>query len=241
MSIAQTVEKFVEKVPAGQIFGYQSMPNYARSPSAVVKAVNRLVNKNQLERLSKGKFYVPKKGLLGVMKPSDSALIRSTLYKGKNLRGYVTGMALYNQLGLTTQMPSTIVIASNGGTQTKDFGTIRIKTIIARVPVEKKNVKILQYLDVLKDIKKISDSNMNLSLQIMRQKISDLSSSEQKLLINIAKNYYSPQVKALTGLLMTSVTGRTIKALQKTLNPTTVFKLHLDKAKWPQAQAWNIK
>jgi len=241
MSIAQTVEKFVEQVPDGQIFGYQSMPNYARSPSAVIKAVNRLVNKNQLERLSKGKFYVPKKGLLGVMKPSDSALIRSTLYKGKNLRGYITGMALYNQLGLTTQMPSTIVIASNGGTQTKDFGTIRIKTVIARAPVEEKNVKILQYLDVLKDIKKIGDSDINLSLKIMRQKISKLSASEQKLLITTAKDFYSPQVKALTGLLMMSLTGDVVKALQETLNPTTIFKLSLDETQWPQAQTWNIR
>lgn len=241
MSIAQTVDRYITKVPAGQIFGYQSVPNYVQSPSAVIKAVSRLVENNRLERLSKGKFYVPQKGVLGAMKPSDSALIKSTLYKGNKLQGYVTGAALYNQLGLTTQMPSTIMIAMNGGTQTKDFGTIRIKIVIARVPIQKKNVMVLQYLDVLKDIKKISDSDINLSLKIMREKIRKLTDTEQKLLVSIAADFYSPQVKALTGLMLMNLTGRIVKSLAKTLNPTTVFKLGLDSTEWPEAKAWSIK
>lgn len=61
MNIAQTVDRYIEKVPAGQIFGYQSLPNYARSPSAVIKAVGRLVDNNQLERFSKGKFMYRRK------------------------------------------------------------------------------------------------------------------------------------------------------------------------------------
>lgn len=241
MSIAQNIETYVEKLPAGQIFGYQTLPRYAQSPSAVIKTVGRMVEDKRLKRLSKGKFYVPKEGVLGEMKPSDSSLIRSVLYKGDRLKGYVTGMSLYNRLGLTTQVPRTIVIAYDGGAQTKDFGTIRIKTVISRVPIREENVKLLQYLDALKDIKKISDSDINLSLKIMRNRFSELSKVNLKKLIDLAQEYYSPQTKALTGLLLESMGFKTPGSLKKSLNPTTVFKLKLDNQIWPRAREWNIR
>ncbi len=241
MSIAQTIQNTVEAMPAGQIFGYQELPSYAKSPSAVIKAISRLVSDKQLERFSKGKFYVPKKGLFGIRKPSDSELIRSMLYKDGNLRGYVTGLSLYNQLGLTTQVPRTITVAYNGGRQEKEFGTIRIKTIVTRIPIQKKDVKLLQYLDALKDIKKILDSDVNLSLKIIRRYISELSDSEQGRLVKLAQNYYSPQVRALIGLLFTSLKLSVPNSLASSLNPTTIYKLKLDQSKWSMAKEWNIR
>ncbi len=241
MSIAQTIQNTVEAMPAGQIFGYQELPSYAKSPSAVIKAISRLVSDKQLERFSKGKFYVPKKGLFVIRKPSDSELIRSMLYKDGNLRGYVTGLSLYNQLGLTTQVPRTITVAYNGGRQEKEFGTIRIKTIVTRIPIQKKDVKLLQYLDALKDIKKILDSDVNLSLKIIRRYISELSDSEQGRLVKLAQNYYSPQVRALIGLLFTSLKLSVPNSLASSLNPTTIYKLKLDQSKWSMAKEWNIR
>ncbi len=228
-------------MPAGQIFGYLELPSYAKSPDAVIKAVSRMVFDKRLERFSKGKFYVPKKGLLGFRKPSDSELIRSMLYKNGRLRGYVTGLLLYNQLGLTTQMPRTITVSYNGGRQEKEFGTIRIKTVVTRIPILEKDVKLLQYLDALKDIKKIMDSDINLSLKIMRKYISELSEREQGRLLKLAKNYYSPQVRALAGLLFTSLELSVPSSLASSLNPTTIYKLKLDPLEWPMAKEWNIR
>jgi len=241
MSIAQTIQNTVEAMPAGQIFGYQELPSYAKSPSAVIKAISRLVADKRLERFSKGKFYVPKTGLLGIRKPSDGELIRSMLYKGGRLRGYVTGLSLYNQLGLTTQVPRTITVAYNGGRQEKEFGTIRIKTVVTRIPILEKDVKLLQYLDALKDIKKILDSDVNLTLKIMRRYLSELSEREQGRLMKLAQNYYSPQVKALVGLLFTSLKLSVPNSLARSLNPTTTYKLKLDQSKWSMAKEWNIR
>lgn len=241
MSIAQTIQNTVEAMPAGQIFGYQELPSYAKSPSAVIKAISRLVSDKQLERFSKGKFYAPKKGLLGIRKPSDGEFIRSMLYKDGRLRGYVTGLSLYNQLGLTSQVPRTITVAINGGRQEKEFGTIRIKTVVTRIPIQKKDIKLLQYLDVLKDIKKILDSDVNLSLKIMRRYISELSDREQARLLKLAQNYYSPQVRALVGLLFTSLKLLCPGSLARSLNPITIYKLNLDQARWPMAKEWNVR
>ena len=81
MSITQTVKSSIERIPAGQIFGYQALPSYATSPSAVIKAVSRMVADKSVERFSKGQFYVPQKGVLGKRKPSDDEMLRSMLYK----------------------------------------------------------------------------------------------------------------------------------------------------------------
>ncbi len=241
MSIAQTVQNTIESMPAGQIFGYQQLPNYARSPSAVIKAVGRMVSDKRLERFSKGKFYVAKKGLLGKRKPSDNELIRAVLYEKGRLRGYVTGGALFNRLGLTTQVPRTITVAYNGGRQEKDFGTIRIKTVVTRIPVRQEDVVLLQYLDVLKDIKTIPDSDINVSLNVMSKKLDELPTSDQSRLITLAQKYYGPQARALLGMLYSALGISVPESLSLSLNPTTLYKLNLDNALWPKAKDWNIR
>ena len=241
MNIAQAIKNEVEIFPAGQIFGYQALPIYTKSPVAVIKAISRMVADQKLERFSKGRFYVPKKGVLGSIKPTDAELIRSELYKDGQLRGYVTGQSLYNLLGLTTQIPSTITIAFNGGRQLKDYGTIRIRKIVTRIPIKEQDVKLLQYLDALKDIKKISDSNINQSLSIMSRYVSELSASKQAHLLQLVMKYYTPQVRALVGLLFTNLGVAVPKSLASSLNPITVYKLKLDQSIWPLAKDWNIQ
>ena len=241
MSVAQNVQKSVNAMPAGQIFGYQALPSYVQSPSAVIKAVGRLVTEKRLARFSKGKFYIPSEGLMGLRKPSDTELIRSVLYKEGRLRGYVTGLAIYNQLGLTTQVPRTITVAINGGRQEKDFGTIRIKTVIARMLIEEPDVKLLQYLDVLKNLKNIPDANINQSLEIMRRYISDLKKREQVQLVLLAEKYYTPQTRALVGLLFSSLELSVPQSLALSLNPTTTYQLKLDQDQWPMAKQWSIR
>lgn len=241
MSIAQNVQNTIETIPAGQIFGYQVLPDYAQFPSAVIKAVSRLVTENRLTRFSKGKFYVPKKGIMGARKPSDAELIRSILYKDGRLRGYVTGLALYNQLGLTTQIPRTVTVAFNGGRQEIDFGTICIKTVVTRIPIKEKDVKFLQYLDALKELKNIPDSNINQSLKVMRRNISELSRREQNRLVSLSETYYSPQTRALVGLLFSNLGLPLPESLALSLNPTTTYKLKLDQEQWPMARKWNIR
>jgi len=71
MNISQIIQSSVQGIPLGQVFSYQDLPGFYSSSSAVIKAVGRLVADKKLERLSKGKFYVPKKGVFGVRKPSD--------------------------------------------------------------------------------------------------------------------------------------------------------------------------
>jgi Family of unknown function (DUF6088) len=240
MNISQSIKNALLEMPPGVVFGYQELPDYSQSPMTVIKAMNRLVDDKSVARLAKGKFYIPKKGLLGLRKPSDSELIRSILYKNGRLRGYVTGLLLFNQLGLTTQLPKTITVAINGGRQEIEFDTIKVKTVIAPLPIDENNVKLLQYLDVLKDIKKIPDADINLSLKIMQGWIKKLNPNQQEQIVLLARTYYSPQVRALLGLIVSALALEIADSLLKSLNPSTLYKLALDHTQWTQAKKWNI-
>ncbi|MCY4379159.1 MAG: DUF6088 family protein [Candidatus Dadabacteria bacterium] len=241
MSIARAVQENVEKMPAGRIFGYRELPDYLKSPGAVIKTVNRMVSDGKIERFSKGRFYVSKKGLLGPMKPSDGEIIRSMLYKDGRLCGYVTGPYLYNWLGLTTQMSRVVTVACKGSSQKKEFGTIRVDTVVSRIPIKEKDVPLLQYLDALKDIRKIQDSDIDISLEIIRRRISELSDLEQLRLASLAKDYYPPRVRALVCLLFSRLQLSVPDSLVLSLNPLTTYKLKLDQSRWPEARKWNIR
>ena len=241
MNIAQSVKNTIEVMPPGQVFGYQAIPDYIKAPAAVVKAVGRLIKADKVKRLSKGQFYVPKQGILGPRKPSDDALLHSLLYKAGRVRGYITGPLLYNQLGLTTQLPHTAIVAWNGARMEKDFGTIRVKTIASRVPVEEQNIKLLQYLDVLCDLKKIPDTDSTQALLLMRERIADLTRSDRQLMIDLAAQYYGAQVRALLCLLLSDLGQNVPDSLKTSLNPTTTYQLSLDPAIWPDAKRWNIR
>ena len=160
MSIAETVYKSIDRIPPGKIFGYEVFPEYQKAPEAVVRAVGRRVDRQELKRLEKGRFYTPKQGILGEVPVGDAELVRNVLYsKGKRC-GYITGPALYNRWGLTTQIPKTISIAANRSAQTKDFGTIRIKIVPKRAPINDSTVPLLEILDVFRDAKKVPDARV---------------------------------------------------------------------------------
>ncbi len=241
MNISTTIKRRIAKFKPGQVFGYRDIPVYQDAPSAAVKAVSRLLKNGDIKRLSKGQFYKPKKGVLGELKPSDSELLKTILYKDGRLRGYITGTALYNQLGLTTQLPRTITVAIEGGRQEKDFGTLRAKLIKSCAPVKASDVVVLQYLDVLRDINDIPDADTNKTLFRMAKRFSKLDDKQVKRAKTLALSYYTAKVAALTGLLL-EYTGRDdSRSLKKSLNPLTRFKIGLDIKQWPESRDWNIQ
>ena len=154
MSIAAAVNQTVDRLEPGRIFGFGDLPVYRDAPGAVARAMGRLAEDNKVFRVAKGRYCKPKQGVLGMLKPTDSELIRDVLYRDGRLRGYVTGPALYNRLGFTTQVPKTVTIALNGARQEKDLGTIRIKTVPSRAPVKKADVPLLELLDSLRGLRK---------------------------------------------------------------------------------------
>ena len=241
MSIAAAVNKMIDRTPPGQIFGYEVFPQYQEAPGAVVRAVNRSVASKRLKRVSKGRFYVPRKGVLGDMPLSDEARLRDELYRNGQRCGYVTGPALHNRLGLTTQVPKTITVATNRAAQTKNFGTIRIKLTPRRVPIRDSVVPLLEILDVLRDLKQLTDAGIGRALETQAKRLMDLAPAEQKKLQRLAVDYYNAGTQALLGMLLTRNRQNISPTLRSSINPTTRFNFEIDSGEWPEGRAWNIR
>ena len=241
MSTAAAVNQAIDRVMPGQIFGYEEFPQYMETPGAVVRAVNRSVENGRLKRVEKGRFYRPRKGVLGSMPVSDEALLQDLLYRNGRRCGYVTGPALYNRLGLTTQVPKTIAVATNRAAQTKEYGTIRIKLVPRRAPISDSTVPLLETLDALRDARKMPDAGAGRVLKVLGKVLLGYTPARRKELQRLAVDYYNACTRALLGMLLTRNGQEVLPTLRASINPTTRFNLGIDPGNWPEAGAWNLR
>ena len=238
MNISAAVNKTIDKIPPGKIFSYQFFPQYLNAPDAVVRAVCRRVERQQLKRVAKGLFYTPRQGVLGEVPLTDGERLRDLQFKNGRRVGYITGAALYNRLGLSTQVPKTITLATNRAAQTKDLGTIRIKLVPTRAPISNLTVSLLEILDVLRNAKKVQDADVGKVLKVLAQRLAKLAPNEIQ---RLALEYYSASTRALLGVLLTRTKAEILPDLRASINPTSRFNPGLDLDDWPEATAWNIR
>lgn len=241
MSIAATVNRTIDRMPPGRIFSYADLPAYRDAPDAVVRTVSRLAKAKRIKRLEKGRYYVPKQGVLGEMKLTDTELLRDVLFRNGVRRGYITGAALYNRLGLSTQIPKTVTVAIEGSRQLKDYGTLRIKSVPSRAPIKQPDVPLLELLDVLQDAKHIPDANPDDVLNVIAQRVTDLTATELGRLQRLAVDYYGAATRALLGLILTRNNQPPDRRLRSALNPLTRFQFDLDPQRWPGQKEWYIQ
>ncbi|QUG75229.1 hypothetical protein GKQ23_09625 [Erwinia sp. E602] len=239
MKIKPLVENEITRFEPGKIFTYGDLSPFLSNPETTVKVVSRLVKNGDIKRFAKGQFYRPKKGIFGEMQLSDTEKLNTFIYQDGKRRGYVTGTGLYNRLGLTTQVPRTITIASNKSPQRKNLGTIEVKLVKAKAPVSESNREYLEILDVLSDIKKIPDSNPSSVMKVMAGKLKDIDKSDLDEIINLA-GFYSPATRALLGLLTEKININMAENIKKQLNPTTRYRVGLD-GSWDNADKWNVE
>ena len=241
MNISAAVNKTIDKIPPGKIFGYQVFSQYLNAPDAVVRAVCRRVERQQLKRVAKGLFYTPRQGVLGEVPLTDGERLRDLQFKNGRRVGYITGAALYNRLGLSTQVPKTITLATNRAAQTKDLGTIRIKLVPTRAPISNLTVPLLEILDVLRNAKKVQDVDVGKVLKVLAQRLAKLTPNELRKIQRLALEYYSASTRALLGVLLTRTKAEILPDLRASINPTSRFNPGLDLDDWPEATAWNIR
>lgn len=121
---------------------------------SVKVTINNLVKKNLVRRYAKGVYYLPKQGLLGEQHPAfDEVLEKKYLIKNGKRIGYYTGVALLNNMGLTTQVPNTLEICTNVETNIKRIVKVDNLEVILRKPITNitdKNIHYLEFIDVFR-------------------------------------------------------------------------------------------
>jgi len=241
MGVTQKIQKQISKLADGTTFKYEQLAIDPQEFSAAAKAIERLIAKGIIKRVSTGVFYKPKNTVFGELKPTEEEILKPYLFeKGKRI-AYITGTSLYNRLGLTTQIPKGIKIASRDKRITVSNGTVKASPVKSYVDVTDKNFYLLELLDALKDFKKIPDLDKNSAIKILSNKLKELNTLETKLLIKCGLAY-PPRVRSFVGALLENIkTEIDLSALKKSLNPLSEYEYGINEINLPTVENWNIK
>ncbi len=237
MSVSQSVLKRIANKKTGELITFDEF-SYLNNLNAVALTLGRLNKTGKIQRLSKGVYYKPTITEYGNLKPSEDEILKKILLK--NNKGYVSGAVAFNKLGLTTQVPNTIEIRGNNSSRLTKIGKLRIKYKKSDDEFRAGDVQVLQLLDALQDIRKISDTNFTDAYLEIKSKILKLPEGEIKRLFYFSKNR-KPRVRALVGSILEKKFPEMALTLLKTLNSLTTYKLGINDAIIPNMKKWKIK
>ena len=225
----------------GITFKYKELAIEPEEYSAATKAIERLIKKGLISRASTGLFYKPKKTAFGSLKPKEEELLKPYLFDGQARVAYITGTALFNRMGLTTQVPKNIRVASRSKRIVTKVGSIQVKPVKSYEDVNNENYYLMELLDVLKDFKTIPDREKSQVIKFMLQKFKVLSKNEKDNLVKIAIKY-PPRVRAFTGALLNELTpAKPEKKLKESINPLTIYQFGIGEQLLSNIEYWNIR
>jgi hypothetical protein len=239
MSIANGIVNRISNIEPGVLFTYKDFDLASNNMEAVAATFSRLTAKGVIKRFEKGKYYKPEQSVFGELKPSESESLKYFFENPED--GYVSGLTLYNQWALTTQVPNLFVIATNNVRRRTKKGNLNIAFIKAYNTITKENVPFLQLLDVIKGIKEIPDRDTDGIIKYLKAKIKALSLAEQNEVVRLALNY-PPAARALSGALLEDVGNSSAsEVLYKSLNKLSKFNLYISKKSLSNIDKWKIK
>ncbi len=241
ISTAEKIAQTIKDMPEDVIFGYDQLAIGQEEFASAAKAIERLQKKGLISRVSKGRFYKPKMTVFGKKRPNEAELFKPYLYQNGQRTAYITGIRLYNQLGLTTQVPADIQIAFRSRRNMSGISFMKVSSVKSYADVSEDNYQMLGFLDAMKDLKQIPDLDMRAALTIFKNRIKALSSERQGQLITYAL-LYPPRVRALLGAILEEIqSGLDLNPLKEGLNPFTKFALGFKGSLLKTASNWNIQ
>lgn len=241
LNITQSVGQQIDKIKLGKLFSYQEFINYADHSEAVIKAVSRNAKMWGLVKVKKGLFYRSENGRFGPMVPNMDEAIRYFTFNKQKTVGYVTGPALYYRWGLTTQVPAEVNVAISTAKKEKiNISGLRVTTVPARYKVTKKNTSLLQFLDVMKNIDRIPNTEIDEVSNKLAIRFKNYTHEQVNEIEDIAIKVYNERTKALLGSFIEEFFDRYSEKLQRSLNPTSKYTFSYSD-NWKNATAhWNL-
>ena len=110
---SKSIKNKISNFETGKVFRLEDLGLPRSEQNAAVVTLGRLVQEGEIERLSRGTYYKPKRTRFGVVGPSMEERFRDLLYDNDTPIGYLTGFYAFNLFGLTTQQSATLEIGSN--------------------------------------------------------------------------------------------------------------------------------
>lgn len=241
MKVSEIVINKINRFKKGFIFTYDDFNMPVERIDALKKVLSRLTEAGKIVRLSKGRYYKPKEGITGYLKPDEYQVVKDLLEGNGKIIGYLSGINVFNKLGLTTQVSNTIQIGTNMEKKFIKRGKYTIRFIRQKNTITKENITLLQILDSIRFIKRIPDAGIYKSCERLKNIIQNLSTVEQEYMIKLAMKY-NPATRALTGAILESIKGEAyVEALYKSLRGTTTFNLNISENILKNKDKWQIR
>lgn len=241
MNISKEIRKKIVVFPDDYVFKASDFEMESQNQSAVVKALNRMAATGEISKLSKGKFYKPRKTQFGELKPSAYQIAKDYIERDGKLIGYITGYSAYNALGLTTQISSYIQIGTNKSRRAVKRDKYTISFILQQNTITKKNIEILRILDAIRFIREIPATTPNEACIRLKEIIKDLNDEQKEMLVKCSLKYTN-YVRALCGAILEDIgyDGNSLDNIRKSLNGVTNYHLPISESVLPNKQNWRI-
>jgi len=238
LSISNYIQEQIEKAELGQIIQMKDFNVPMDKRIAMVKELSRLAQKGVVKRLERGKYYKPKNTIFGELKPSESEVVNSVV-KANN--GYLSGISMFNSLGLTSQIANTIEIVVSDFRPPKEIAGLKIKFRKSAVTIDSENRDILPILDAFRYIAKIPDSTPDECLKVLIEIVKSLNGIKKWLLLENAVKY-NPSTRAVVGAVFElNFPTFTVENLYNSLNPLSVYRLGISNNILPNKSKWKIE
>ena len=149
-----------------------SYNNYSKS--WINKELSYLCDSGKLNRYEKGIYYIPKMTILGPTKLNPQKVIyKKYINDGNEQNGYYSGISFLNQIGISTQVPNVIEIYTNNEmSKVREVSVGEVKVILrrARTKIDKCNVKVLSFLELMNTVSLsfFDDEKRNLIIEYIK-------------------------------------------------------------------------
>ena len=238
MTVGDQIKEKLDAFPCGMVFGISDFGFEPGDDVALAKALSRMAASGELCKVSKGKYYKPKKTELGTMRPVNYEIVKDFLEKDGQLCGYITGPEAFASMGLTSQISSSIVIGTNKYRRPLQRGEYSVSFLQQDNIITVENIELLRILDAIKMIREIPAVAPDEACRSIMSIIQALPPKRQEEL-EILSLKYTSYVRALLGAMMECL-GLPTDVVRRSLNGVTSYKLPISEAVLPNKSNWNI-
>jgi hypothetical protein len=241
LTVVQKICQYVGDLSPGVPFGYVDLGLGPNQGGAAAKALERMVARQELIRLTKGVYCVPGRGALQPKGPTDEQLINSVLRKNGKLVGYVTGMRLMARLGFvaasTTYAWEIAFYRRRGSFR---YAHLNVKAVNSFAPIEEETIPVLELLDAVRAFNAWAQDQPKQGIQRLGVLCAALSDKQKVLLVETAVLYPAGTCALLGALISFWGWSLDLDPLRAQANPTSRYRCVASVLTLPTGKEWGL-
>ena len=227
----------IEAMPAGSVITIGTFSE-GWSRGSITRALSRLCLEGLIARMKKGVYSKTKETRFGKLTSTPLEVMAEEVKRDHSK--CFGGLFLFNNLGLTTQVPRVIEILNNKSSYTSKIGSTEIRYVRIRPKINKNNKKYISLLEVLKNSRTIPDSNIQKTYDWIVNELMTFDEKEKRKIVEISFDY-PPSVRALLGSIFESKNEVLSSQLRKTLNENSTYKVGTIATFLKNTKKWRLK